>query len=329
MADYGIGNKSFNFALLNQTTPGTAKTSGKADTGGFAAQLAAFKTQNFNTLLGAAFDSPSAKAATSGNAGGVSALLGGQEDSNDFLSALTSSRKLTASSAVSGLNMSLFDPQAGYDMMSLINKKEVSYKAQFAELSQMGEALKKMQAAGKSLNGMASDASDADIKAQLQAFTEQYNAWVKQFDADMQSGGVLADTQAAKVSRYELAQSVGSIFHGAADGLQGMPALGLSIDPATGLASLDVAKLDATLASNRKGVLSTVRDFSSNFSTAAGMLNNSDNFIPRQLDNLGRAIQFIADNKTAWQSEFGTGADYAATGAVAQAAAAYKQLFRA
>ncbi|HEY9103026.1 flagellar filament capping protein FliD [Chitinimonas sp.] len=331
MANFDINSKRYDFTALNQPKAAADKaTPAGTDSGGFAAQLAAFKSQNFNTLLTAAFDAPTDSGLASvDNGSAVGGLFGTQQSSGsgDFLSALTSSRQLAASKSVSGLNMSLFDPQAGYDMMSLINKKDVLYQAQYAELNKMGDALKTMQKAGEQLAGIGPDSSNADIKAKLQDFAQQYNQWVKDFNTDMQSGGVLADTQAAKVARYELAQSIGSIFHGAVGGVQGMSALGLSVDPGTGLASLDAAKLDATLAQNRQGVLGAVKDFSGNFTEAAKLLNEPDNFIPRQLDNLGRAIHFIADNKSAWQTEFGQGDAYTASGQVAQALAAYKQLF--
>jgi hypothetical protein len=103
--------------------------------------------------------------------------------------------------------------------------------------------------------------------------------------------------------------------------------LGITIDSNTRLASLDSAKLDAVLSSNKQGVVDTLQEFSANFAKSAGLLNSEGNFMPRQLDNLKRGIQFIADNKADLQVEFGTGDSARPTGPIAQALAAYNRAY--
>jgi flagellar capping protein FliD len=184
-----------------------------------------------------------------------------------------------------------------------------------------------LQQNATSLGGIDTATDNGRIKSQLQDFASQYNSWVQRFDADMRSGGVLAGTRAAQISRYELDQSIKNIFHGASDGLQGLRDLGFSIDPATGLATLDTAKLDSVLSSNRLGAIHVLQQFGANFAKAAELLGSTGNFIARQLDNLSRAIDYIDDNKPALQAEFGLGDPARSSGQVAQALAEYKQSY--
>jgi len=282
--------------------------------------LAAFQSRTLNALL------------TSNDADKnfMSVLTGQLQDmdgtATDSLSAITSSigGKEVRSA---GRNMALFDPESAYRMMSEINTRDVLYKAQFSELKQMGSGLAEMEDAGASLGRMTLSTSDESIKSDLQQFVAQYNRWVQRFDSDLRQGGLLADTQAAQISRYELEQSVTNTFHGARDGLHGLRDLGITIDAGSRLASMDFAKLDSLLASNRQGVVDTVQEFSANFAKSADLLNAADNFMPRQLDNLQRAIQYIADNRTGLQAEFGTGDSARPAGQVARALASYTAMF--
>ena len=252
--------------------------------------------------------------------------------SSDPLSLLTQSSYINQSGGIKGLsptgrNMALPDPESAYKMMTVINNDDVYYKAQFSELSQMKSAVFQMQDAGQGLGGIALSTGNDNIKSQLQDFVGQYNSFIQRFDPDMQQGGLLADTQAAEASRFELEQNVNNRFFGAKDGVHGLSDLGITIDPNTRLASLDTAKLDSLLAINKQGVVDAVQDFSANFSKSASLLNSDGNFILKQLDNLNRAIHFIADNKASLQTEFGTGSAAKPAGQVTQALAAYNQTY--
>jgi len=256
----------------------------------------------------------------------MSELLGSDSASTDPLPWLNGSGNVKGLSPA-GRNMALFDPESAYTMMSVINNRDVSYKAQFSELSQMQSYVAQMQDAGQSLGSIAPATGNDDIKSRLQGFADQYNGWIQRFDADMRQGGLLADTQAAQVSVYELEQSIKNIFNGAKDGLHGLRDLGIAIDPNTKFASLDGAKLDAVLASNKQGAVDALQEFSANFAKSASLLNADGNFIPRQLNNLNGAIHYVADNKDALQEEFGTGDPAKPTGQVAQALAAYNRTY--
>jgi hypothetical protein len=226
-----------------------------------------------------------------------------------------------------GRNLSLTDPESAYKMMTIINEKDVLYKAQFSELSQMKNSVAQMEDAGRDLGNITTGTGNDSIKSRLQSFADQYNSWIQRFNPDMQGGGLLAGTQAAQVSVYELDQSVKNIFNGAKDGLHGLGDLGITVDPKTQLISLDIAKLDAVLATNKQGAVNTVLEFSASFAKSASLLNSSNNFIPNQLDNLNRAIHYIDDNNASLQKEFGTGDAAKPAGQVAQALAAYNQIY--
>lgn len=243
----------------------------------------------------------------------------------DLLSTFMPGSVTRAGAPQAGRNMALYDPESAYKMMTLINNKDVLYKAQYAELSQMGKSVAKMEQAGTDLVGIAG--SDGDIKSGLQDFVTRYNEWTQRFDPDMQHDGLLAGTQAAQVACYELEQSIKNIFFGAKDGVRGMEALGISVDPDSGAIALDSAKLDAMLASNKQGVVNTLQEFGANFAQSASLLNANNNFIPRQLDNLDRVIDYIAENGTDLRAEFGTGDAAKPTRQIAQALAAYNQRY--
>ncbi|MGE5027548.1 MAG: flagellar filament capping protein FliD [Betaproteobacteria bacterium] len=280
-----------------------------------------FKSQALGSLTGSAssFDSIFASALANPS-------FAANSTSTDPLASLSQSSAVNGLTSV-GRNTSLADPESAYKMMTLINQQEVLYKAQFSELSQMKNYVAQMEDAGRSLGSIATDTGNDSIKTRLQGFADQYNSWIQRFSPDMQSGGLLAGTQAAQVSVYELEQSVQSIFNGAYDGLHGLGDLGISINPYTHLISLDTAKLDTMLAANKQGAVNTVREFSANFAKSANLLNSANNFIPNQLDNLNRAIHYIADNKADLQKEFGTGDAAKPTGQIAQALAAYNQTY--
>jgi flagellar capping protein FliD len=268
-----------------------------------------FQAQSFTALLGDG----------SNDFGSLFRAASGQS-SSDALSALGSSGGLSAT----GRNASLFDPESAYNMMSVINQKEVDYKAQYSELTEMKSEVGDMASAAQALAGISMDSGDDAIRSQLQSFVDKYNAWVKRFDGDMQRGGVLADTQAAEVARWELDQSIESRFYGVDDGLNGLGSLGITIDPTTGLASLDTATLDGVLSGNRQGAIDTIQEFSASFAKSANLLNSAGNFIPNQLNNLSSALDYIGNNIASWRSEFGTGAAASASSAdKARALAAY------
>lgn len=281
-----------------------------------AINIASFKSQALGAMLGSAFGSDAS----------ANPLLASNGSATDFISLLTGSSSVTGQSAT-GRNTALPDPESAYQMMSLINSEDVTYKAQFSELSQMQSAVAQVGDAGQTLGGITAATADDAISAQLQGFVGQYNDWIQQFNPDMQSGGLLAATQAAQVARFELSQSVANILNGAKDGVHGLADLGITIDPKTQLASLDSAKLSALLASNKQGAVDSIQEFSANFAAAANLLDSTGNFIPNQLDNLNRVIQYISKNEVSLAAEFGTGDPATPTGRVAQALAAYNRVY--
>jgi hypothetical protein len=226
-----------------------------------------------------------------------------------------------------GRNLGLRDPEAAFSMMSTINRWEVDFKVQYAELDAMSSALEHMETVGGALAEL--DASDGNttIIERLQTFIDEYNAWEDRFDDTVANGGVLDEIQAAEVAMNALEQSLHSIFHGAAEGVRGLGELGIDIDPATKQAHLDVARLENTLSSKREAAVVAIDAFSAHFARSADLLNAEDNFMTHALDNRHRAIAYIADNHASWQQEFGTGKAAEPTGATAKALAAYDVAF--
>lgn len=311
--------------LLNQAK--TTAKSEQATSGGtsfaqsMAISLASFEAQTLGSLAGSALGGSSQGSGTDS----VGSLLSMLKGSGAAASSGVDASGALGALSPTGRNTSLFDPESAYSMMSLINQTGVNYKAQYSELSEMRSYLGGLQKQGESLAGIGTDSSDAGITAQVQSFVSDYNAWVKRFDDDMAQGGMLAGTQAAQVSRYELEQDVKSIFNGASEGMRGLRDLGISIDEQTGLASIDSAKFNATLAGNRSGAVATLQQFGSNLADSASLLVSDGNFISNRLNNLGKAIDYIDSNTTSLQAEFGSGDPAQATGAVAQALAAYER----
>jgi hypothetical protein len=320
MTIQGLLNAGLNAVQAEQGRKGNSAAASGVESS-FALYLANFRAQSLGSLISSISGTDNARSFT-----GIEALTGFQDAAANPLTSITNVGSVGGLSAT-GRNQSLFDPESAYAMMSLINNAEVTYKAQASELGEMKTYVAGLQQNATSLGGIDTATDNGRIKSQLQDFASQYNSWVQRFDADMHSGGVLAGTRAAQISRYELDQSIKNIFHGASDGLQGLRDLGFSIDPATGLATLDTAKLDSVLSSNRLGAIHVLQQFGANFAKAAELLGSTGNFIARQLDNLSGAIDYIDDNKPALQAEFGLGDPARSSGQVAQALAAYKQSY--
>lgn len=256
----------------------------------------------------------------------IGAAKSGNSTGTDFASLLA---QKTGGVSLDGRNRALSDPEAAFGMMSQINKNDVSFKAQFAELHDMSQRVEQLEASAASLSNIDTTTSAADITQQMQGFVGAYNAWVERFGQTVQGSGVLQNVQAAEVSLYELEQSVANPFIGAMDGLKGLPDIGLRIDPQTHRASLDENRLNSVLSANKTGVVNAVDQFSAHFAKAADLLNSPDNFLPKQLDNRSRAIDFLAHNIANLRTEFGTGNAAKPEGDIARALDAYKRMMAA
>jgi hypothetical protein len=277
--------------------------------------LDSIRTQAFASLLGSDADYQSLFSSAL-SASGTSATM--------LLDSIAESKRVGYTGKSNGRNWFLPDPESAYRMMSLINEKDVLYKAQYAELSQMGSYVTRLGKLGSGMAEVTDKTSDADIRSALQDFVGQYNDWTTRFGSDL-DGGMLAGTQAAQVARYELEQSVKNRFFGVTQGVGGLTGLGIEVDAQSRL-TLDDGKLEAALGSNRAGVVAALRDFGTNFAKSASLLNAQDNFIPNQLANLHRAIQFIDANRASLKAEFGSGDPAKPSRDVAQALAAYQRM---
>lgn len=285
---------------------------------------AEFRAQTVATLLavGSPHDKLGGKAGRPGTDGVFSTLvstagiagMGGVAGSTPAVSGLSPT----------GRNLALFDPESAYRMMTLINRKEVEYQAEFAEMRAMQSELAKLQQAGASLAAVDGSLDAAALRERLMAFVADFNAWDQRFDAAVEPGGLLAGTQAAQVARTSMRNSIDNPFFGAADGFRGMAGLGLTLDRATGQIELDVARLDAALAGRRDGAVGLMQEFGRSFARSAELLISEDNFVTRRLGRLDNVIDYIAAQRPALQAEFGLGDPAKPSGAVAAALAAYR-----
>ena len=315
-------------AQSNQTGSGRHNAAESGDfSSSLALRMAGAKSQSINILLGSALGGKKASSGTDFLTRLSGAQSGSQLGATDPLSLLGLSTTPQGLSP-SGRNLSLFDPESAYRMMSVINAKDVTYKAQFSELSEMETLVSGMQQAGQALGGVSALMDNEAIESQLQAFAAKYNDWVTRFDGTVKNNGLLAGTQAAEISLYELEQSVKNIFNGAKDGFHGMRDLGLNIDPNTKLATLDTSQLFSALGTNKTGAINALHEFGANFAKSAELLNSANNFIPNRLGNLDRVIDYITDHRSSLQAEFGLGDPAKPSAQVAKALAAYNQILR-
>ncbi|MGL4996921.1 MAG: flagellar filament capping protein FliD, partial [Deefgea sp.] len=224
-----------------------------------------------------------------------------------------------------GRNMSLPDPESAYKMMTDINRRSVEYKAQHATLADMQSGVTQLSQSAAQLGTITAKSPFSTVKSQLHSFADQYNSWRREFDADSQDPELLGNTQAAQAARHTLQSSISNPFHGANQGLQGLAALGLEIDPVTKMAKLDVSTFEKTWNTQAGNATAAIKDFSSNFSEAANLLTSNGNFFQKQLSNLDRAIDYIHSNQTALQSEFGLGDPPKLSNRLTQALAEYQK----
>lgn len=316
MSINGVNSTGFDFSTLSGIKTGQAFST-QALGGDFLSflkeRLADFKSQAMDVLLNG----------TSGTGGSdISSLFGKGNNTSGTFDALLANAGLSAG----GRNTALFDPESAYSMMTDINRKDVLYKAEFAEMTDMKEYVAAMQQEAGKLGTIDSSNSADDIRSRLQAFADAYNGWIDRFDEVLANGGLLAGTHAATVSQWELEKSIESIFNGAGSGVRGMGALGLEIDPVTNMASIDTTRLDAVLAGNMNGAVNAIQEFSGNFAKSAELLNSEGNFIPNRMNNLARVIDYIDTNKASLQMEFGLGDTARPSGEVARALAAYQAM---
>lgn len=321
MSVNGINGNGFDISKLlggKATTPAAGSAEATDFLSSLKLQIANVESQTVGLLVSSA-----ASGKASGAANFADILGAGKMAGSSSLDALLDSAAGAGGVSATGRNMALFDPESAYRMMTGINRFAVNFKAESSELSDMKSYVSTLQQEAVKLGGTAESASNEEIRGRVQAFANAYNGWMERFGSELQDGGMLAGSQAAKMSQWELEQSIANPFNGAMNGVHGMADLGLSIDPVTRLATVDNARLEATLAGNKTAAIGALHEFTANFAKSAELLNSAGNFITNRLDNLTRAISYIDANMTSLQSEFGLGDPATPTGQVAKALANY------
>jgi hypothetical protein len=239
------------------------------------------------------------------------------------LDALPTSTTPTARDAAGGFS------RPGQNMVTVLNRVEVTFKAQFSELGEMRKSLAAEQAAAKRLAGLDGASTSADVKAALAHFVDTYNAGVNRFAPAVDKGGILEGSWEAGRARFATERDISYILNGSEVGIKGdLAQLGISTDPKTGLASIDDAKLEGALAKDPGHVVASVTAFANTFVTTVDFLNATGHAQQRQMANLDRAVRWIGDNKEAVQKEFGAGAAATPNAAFAKAAGHYDEMAR-
>lgn len=258
--------------------------------------------------------------AASANGADFASLLG------QFSAALRP-RELPTSTTPTGLDALGSFSRPGQNMVTVLNRVEVTFKAQYAELGELAKSLLQGEGAAQKLGRLDAQSSGADIKAALDEFVSTYNAGVNRFAPDVAKGGVLEGSWEAERARFATRREIGNILTGAEAGHKGgLATLGISVDPQTGLASIDAAQFDAALAGNKGRVVAALDDFAESFVAMVDSLTATDHAQSRQMDNLHRAVEWIDANKDAVQQEFGAGKAATPNAAFAKAAAQYDNI---
>lgn len=218
----------------------------------------------------------------------------------------------------------------GQNMVTVLNRVEVTYKAQYAELGEMRKSLEAKRAAALQLGAMVKETPNADIGQAVDQFVASYNAGVNRFAPAVGKGGVLEGSWEAERARFATRRDIDYILNGSEIGVKkgGLATIGITTDPKTGLAAVDHAQLDAALAKDKGDTVAGLASFGATFATTVQVLNAPGHAQLRQMDNLDRAVHWIADNKAAVQKEFGPGKAATPDQAFAKAAALYDEMTR-
>lgn len=218
----------------------------------------------------------------------------------------------------------------GQNIVTVLNRVEVTFKAQYAELAEMRKSLVHEQDAAQRLKTLNATSTDAELTSALDEFVASYNAGVRRFAPSVDKGGVLEGSWEATRARFATQRDIAYILNGSEIGLKGgLAALGISTDPVTKLAAVDHAQLDSALANNKGNVVAALTSFANTFSATVDCLNAADHAQVRQMANLDRAVHWIGDNRASVQKEFGPGAAATPNEAFAKAAALYDSMANA
>ncbi len=234
---------------------------------------------------------------------------------------------LPTSTVPTGLDSSQPFSTPGQNMITVLNRVEVSFKAQYSELEQLTQRLKEEQGVARKLTTFDANSSNADIKAALKEFVASYNDGVKRFAPEVAQGGILEGSWEAQRARFATEREISYLLTGSSVGVKGgLASMGITTDRKTGLASIDESMLDAALAKDKGKAVFAVTDFGKNFDAMVESLTAADHSQLRQMDNLDRAVHWIMANRDDVQKEFGPGAAATPNEAFARAAARYDQI---
>lgn len=242
----------------------------------------------------------------------------------DQFSAALHMTELPTSTTPGALDAAGSFSRPGQNMVTVLNRVEITFKAQHSELGALKASLGGERQAASRLNALTATSSNADITAALDGFVASYNAGVKRFAPELAKGGILEGSWEATRARFATERDINYILNGAELGLKGgLAVLGISTDPKTALATVDHVQLGAALEREKASSVKALTSFATTFAATVDSLGAANHSHVRQMNNLDRAVHWIHDNKAAVQKEFGAGAAATPNEAFARAAAQY------
>jgi hypothetical protein len=183
-------------------------------------------------------------------------------------------------------------------LLTAFNSKQSSYSTELSRLELMQSDVANLSTTATSLQSLTTDTSNDDIKAALQNFVQQYNAWDSEFDADVAKGGDLQDSQPANAARFSMLRDVNDIFNGHGNGGlgNGMSDLGIQVG-SDGQIQFDTALFDKAIASDKTVAVKTITNMGQEMSRDADSLDSSGKPLANRITRLEDALNFIAQNK--------------------------------
>jgi hypothetical protein len=197
-------------------------------------------------------------------------------------------------------------------LLQAFNARETSYSKELSRLEGMQDDVADLSTTAKSLQTVTADSSSSDdIKAALQNFVRQYNAWDTEFDADVATGGDLQDSQPANMARFSMLRDVNDIFNGRGNGGldNGMSALGIEVGT-DGQIAFDTTKFDQAMATDKTAAVKTINNMAQSLSRDADSLVSDGTPLTNRIDRLEDALGFIDENKPSIEAQASAAAMY-------------------
>lgn len=202
------------------------------------------------------------------------------------------------------------------ELMAKINQKQASYQAEFSVLAQLKSQMAQLGDSAEASFGtgkLTTEMSNEEIKQRIHAFADAYNKSEASFDQFDGEGGMCDDQLSCEGPRFAMYRDINSPFNGAANGVRGLPAIGIEADQGHQI-KIDDAQLDAMLASNKEGVVAALNQFGDTFNQTADTWGADQHVLDNRMHRLADAVNWVEDRRASLEAEFGKGNQAAVSG---------------